>query len=549
MYGLETSTNHLNDTSINWGGLNDPANFPSFAGRYFISAPSTYAHSEGANSPYGASLVAIVPIQGGDTIVQRSTGAGANTGRQATMGRDGFSFGYTDGSALCRRLESCLITGELSVPTTASGILVFLEVQTGTLITIDYWAGWTTALVNYVCVAPSLSLPFRPCIICDFVPTPGGGSYHLDPNVKACLDGVAATYTRSPTFCHAFWARTPVAGNVALFPPPPFPQFEPYSQPLGGTSVAVNVALWRYAPPPFVQVLNPADVGLSAMSDLIAPSDLLQINANFDLANTTRVTVGVDCDSVVSSATAATLAGAQTALADAQGLLVSFVGRYLAPHKNQLTSNENQTLTGAGLKILSINQRKRRVNAIDPNINIGIDDATPAADRLAYMQTQGVGDGTDAFNTAFALNQEAHTTIYFGIDYDYANTAAEQQALQKYFTDIRSAYIAYLNAQAPGAERRPFAIGVYGTNLSLDFCYQHGLANYFWKAAANYGRPANQRLYASANLWQEGLTPQQIGSPPPRDFDVDVAWKDEGSWEWRNQDPVYFPPIGYVGPP
>jgi hypothetical protein len=127
MYGIETSTNHLNDLAIGWDALADPANYPSFAGRYFISAPAAYAHAEAANSPYGAALLAIIPIQGADTVTQQATGAQANTGRQAALGQNGFRFGYSDGVALCRRVESCLRTGELSRSPTDAGVLLFLE--------------------------------------------------------------------------------------------------------------------------------------------------------------------------------------------------------------------------------------------------------------------------------------------------------------------------------------------------------------------------------------------------------------------------------------
>jgi hypothetical protein len=120
----------------------------------------------------------------------------------------------------------------------------------------------------------------------------------------------------------------------------------------------------------------------------------------------------------------------------------------------------------------------------------------------------------------------------------------EKQALQQYFTDIMSAYIGYLNAQAAGAERRPYMVGVYGSNPTLDFCYQQGLANYFWKAAAPYGDPS---IYTSANQWQEGIAPQQIGALNNQQFDVDVAWGDEGSWQPLT--PINFLPLGYVAPP
>jgi hypothetical protein len=110
--------------------------------------------------------------------------------------------------AFCKRIESCIRTGELSNPSTSAGILAFLEVQTGTGLTIDYWAGWASALCNYTCVVPNLCRPFRPCIICDFVPTtPAGPPYALDQKVRDCLDSVAATYTRSPIYCRGFWAH------------------------------------------------------------------------------------------------------------------------------------------------------------------------------------------------------------------------------------------------------------------------------------------------------------------------------------------------------
>ena len=140
--GLDTHSNHLDDptfaTALAGSGIPPPV----FAGRYFATNTSCWAHGEGSAAAVPATLTQIVPIQSGTSGFEQT--------RQQTTGDGGWSFGVEDAAAICNALYAALSTGEFTVAA-ESQFYVFLEVADGIALTADYWAGWadTVALLRY----------------------------------------------------------------------------------------------------------------------------------------------------------------------------------------------------------------------------------------------------------------------------------------------------------------------------------------------------------------------------------------------------------------
>ena len=73
---------------------------------------------------------------------------GADRARQETTGNDGYDLGMADAKALCDRLSTCVTMGEMDIEHRL--VYVYLDVDPGTHLSTDYWAGWASAVYDYL---------------------------------------------------------------------------------------------------------------------------------------------------------------------------------------------------------------------------------------------------------------------------------------------------------------------------------------------------------------------------------------------------------------
>jgi hypothetical protein len=225
-YGITTSRAHVNPADpplpgtgeidwfeiLWWLRVADPSMEPAeFAGRYFlgtateaeVTAGSSFclwAHGEAGNPDVPAPR-RIVPLQRADDA------------RQSATGDQGRAFGAQDATALAEYLDLCLAVGDLEIIGTKQ-ILVFLEVDDGTALSVDYWASWATTLHDAILYPARFGnrtgtagmQPLLPAILCAFTFDDGAQTFLPEPPVRACLDMLAPRGFRS--HCHGFWARS-----------------------------------------------------------------------------------------------------------------------------------------------------------------------------------------------------------------------------------------------------------------------------------------------------------------------------------------------------
>jgi hypothetical protein len=129
-----------------------------------------------------------------------------------------------------------------------------------------------------------------------------------------------------------------------------------------------------------------------------------------------------------------------------------------------------------------------------------------------------------AFNYVFSVKQAPYTPVYFDIEFDPAG-AANRNAVETYFEDLLTGYQTYLEKQVTPIA---YAIGVYGSGTLLRYCYEQGIASFFWQSNST-GYPGNKTIWLHANIVQINNNV----SYPPCNFqvvDFDASWGDEGAW-------------------
>ena len=162
--------------------------------------------------------------------------------REEVPGSTGFSYGDADAIETCNNIVAAL-RSELSLPTTGSAF-VYLDVEAGTQLTVDYWAGWANRIFNFR--LSSGAEPFFPAIYCNFVPQ--NGLFIPNTVIQYVLNNAYIQYPNYPVLCYGFWTNEPEpCSNCAPSPGLNWAQFGMYSQPYGGTSLAVPLYLWQYA--------------------------------------------------------------------------------------------------------------------------------------------------------------------------------------------------------------------------------------------------------------------------------------------------------------
>jgi hypothetical protein len=138
-----------------------------------------------------------------------------------------------------------------------------------------------------------------------------------------------------------------------------------------------------------------------------------------------------------------------------------FVCRYYANSgKKRLSTNEAQTLSSAGLKIVVV-----------------WEDGRPTSPSY-FSFTKGVDDGTSAYNDALQIGQPAGTPIYFAIDYD-ASSADLAGVINDYFNGITQ------GLKLASRNNMEHPVGVYGSGATCSFILKRGLATYSWLAMSS----------------------------------------------------------------
>ena len=504
MYGITAFNAHLNirssplDTTfeIDWQAFKtwNNAKMPQFAGRYFLGEPYLWAHGEATDVFNGERIPFIVPIQKADRE------------RQEEKGIAGSMYGIEDAYALCSKLSTCLLMGELSL--VGKYVPVFLEVEKGTKLSAEYWTAWCNLVVRSIeatvkevdiqgtnVPVPSILFPFLPCIYCEFTKN-AAGKYTVDADVRACLE---ATGKSSPgqwekTACRGFWARaTDVPGYHVPEPPLDWSKFELYEQPQSDTlKVSVPVLFWRY-----MDSADPAVAGMDQFDkfslDAVAPSaekSLLKVEewklATVDSAGQDSVLTpalfGIDRGASLRNQMAALTKETMklpefpsTYRYDDQlrefylnigvktgGLKgkPTFAGRYYTgrpiDHRD-LVNEEAQKISRSGVDIVTFFQGKARYDQV-PN----------------YLLTpnQGKLDALAAFSyAAEVIGQPPHTPVYFAIDTDVSNASAVSVAdIIRYFSDVNDGYREYQTSRrifsVSGITSKPLQGAVYTHNGS-----------------------------------------------------------------------------------
>jgi hypothetical protein len=562
----------------------DPA-LPSFAGRYFLGAPTAaevdaaspfclWAHGEGwpfvsgaDGKPEGPSK--IVPLQRADPV------------RQSTTGYAGAAYGKEDATAIAHQLDLCLAVGDLTMGD-AKQILVFLEVADDTELSPDYWSAWASTLREILLwpatAAERLSgvhnftQPLLPAILCAFPFDTDTQTFLPDPGVHRCLDEPGPNGIRND--CSGFWARRK-QGDPALathgfetwahigeYYQPPYGNI--LDQILGKHRVPVRFLRWFDDPEgwgitdellletlglvtldwPATGADDPLAAAFTATAwraDAVDPKTaqlttmpaLLGVDAGGALASTPAQ---VDClrkTPIVVSALPYDLQAPQTPVNE-QGAC-SFMFRYYHPGRSSLvlTRAEAVALSRADFQIGVVWEGIADFNHGHAAYSTSL--AKP------FVEAKGRDDGKSAFTyAAETIGQPRYTPIYFGVDFPVNEIymggilMPPMDDITQYFIDVRTGFQDYLSAH-PGA---PYFVGAYGQTDVCQELYRKGLVSHFWQTPwaswGNSGRP-----FSHANTWQIGLSndlqsafrPDNAAILGCADVDVDVSWGDPGGFQ------------------
>ncbi|HTB89331.1 MAG TPA: DUF1906 domain-containing protein [Steroidobacteraceae bacterium] len=179
----------------------------------------------------------------------------------------------------------------------------------------------------------------------------------------------------------------------------------------------------------------------------------------------------------------------------------SFVARYYASPNSR--------------KILSV-EEARAISAAGLNIVAVWEDGRPTS--ITYFSySEGVDDGTSAYNMAGKIGQPASTPIYFAVDYD-ASDEDVSGSINDYFRGVRDGF----NTISGGAPVHP--IGAYGSGAVCSWLLARNMAAYAWLAQSRGWRGFNG--FANWNIRQNAET-----SVCGLDVDTDDAVADYGGFQ------------------
>jgi len=558
-FGIDTQAAHINfATGFAAWELWSGGDAPAFACRNFLGGNYLWAHGEATNaysSPSPSDLTVldilvplIAPYQAADPI------------RQKVTGQVGSLYGKLDANALCRRIRSCILTGELTLPESQL-VQVFLSVDPGADFSVDYWCGWANEVMNFTYSIPDPTLPpytfapqlqpLRPSIRCAFT----GVNLDIDPNVSSALQNAPTQRPDLYSTCWGFWADAP-DGDATFKQPNPTVDFSKIDDPL-----SAPVWMWRFSTQ--FQDSNGNDLTASpydwpftlaadALNDVgdppaqatsymlvvqkwqcsvsnIAKHDLLtEQNTTTHLAalatatipdRTRQDTVHTGCKMT----TAFTVPGGS----------IYAMGRYVRQTVgSSVTLAEVTAINDGGLLVYTtFEPYKDAASNIDPTV----------ADYYNPAHNHGQTDAAAMFKyCAETLTQTPYSHVYFATDYcqDPMNDSFASW-IQQWVTGIQTAYATYLTTHP----QRPYLIGVYGCGATVRVCYQQGIATGLWQSASECTAESipPRWPWPHATRWQyDGniSTVGGIGTPDP-----DAVWGDGG--EWSIHDPLNVEVIAY----
>lgn len=496
---------------------------PAFAGRHFLGGTGfLWGHGEATDCMTNPSPMALTQLKLLTTSI--APVQAAFTSRQQVTGDVGRLYGAIDALALCDRLASALVAGELALP--AGGFVVFwLSVDPTVTLSTDYWAGWANQVNLYAYFTGStVQHSFRAGIQCRFAMD--GGHLRPDPGVVTAVHGARTAWPGLNSKCHASWADFPTTDT------PDWTVFEGGPTPLIWRTVKSFVAVGSPAQDFDVDFANPGG-GVGNALDVMLQVQQWQPNLPV-LGN-----IGIIHGDPVTAARITTVKAAHVpAMPDMSGhytipqASVAYIGRYLKPTvdlADTLTRAEVKRLSDAHLDTFTISEDR---TALTANQNIHYFDPTGA-----NGTTDGNTSGAYCVKTLF---QPPHTTIFFALDNldldSVTGAALTQDAswLNNYFALIRAALDA-IGIQHPDFH---YLIGVYARGKVLKLLYQNGVVDMFWQTASpgTAGNIFPERPWYHANRWQFSVDSQltAAGWTAWKGADPDADWGDGGRWNLRN---------------
>jgi hypothetical protein len=155
----------------------------------------------------------------------------------------------------------------------------------------------------------------------------------------------------------------------------------------------------------------------------------------------------------------------------------SFVARYYASpnSKKILTVAEAKAISAAGMRIVAV-----------------WEDGLPTSSAY-FSYSEGVDDGTSAYNSALKIGQSAGTPIYFAVDYD-ATDKDIAGGINDYFRGVTDGF-ATISAHAA-----VHSIGVYGSGAVCTWLLTRKMVTYAWLAQSTGWR--GYRTFSAWNIKQ-----------------------------------------------
>jgi Domain of unknown function (DUF1906) len=179
----------------------------------------------------------------------------------------------------------------------------------------------------------------------------------------------------------------------------------------------------------------------------------------------------------------------------------SFVARYYASptSKKILTKSEAKKISNAGMSVVAV-----------------WEDGTPTSGAY-FSYSEGVDDGTSAYNMAAKIGQPANTPIHFAVDYDAIDEDITG-SINDYFRGLRDGFKT-ISGGAP-----VHSIGVYGSGAVCSWLLARSAATYSWLAQSTGWR--GYKDLAAWNIKQYAET-----SLCNLDVDTDEAVGDYGGFK------------------
>lgn len=193
----------------------------------------TWKGGEGqtAKAATGGAIAYIVPLQSSFPNNQSKTGAA------------GFSQGQSDANTTCLTILANINSEELAV-SGSDTVYVYLDVEAGTNLSPDYWAGWADYVWHYNVNGQE---PFFPAMYAHFY-ADSNGIYNLDQVLENVLNQVHIAYPNNEVCCFGFWTSEPEPCSYCdPNPAVVAPQYATYTQPCISGGRAVPMVIWQYA--------------------------------------------------------------------------------------------------------------------------------------------------------------------------------------------------------------------------------------------------------------------------------------------------------------